>query len=1147
MPLRTSPIQQSQSSIYGHSTPALDHDDARWPDSSSPGVHHLATPTTAARNGAALRSHHHYTSVSTKQQSYTAKRNTRISDSVTFYPLTSPAASGAESSKTPRYHARTVMEHLGATSGFHDAANQVHHFMESHQAMTTSSPPLHELTGTSHTLTTMQYAGAHMKHNSSHSTATSPAHHSAALPSAPSRHRSLAVPHHSYASFEGTSHWKPQARMTAQDSHGAHQLQRDEDARKAQQLRRWAQEDSSSSSEEEDDAQQRSAQQAASKSRRRHLKINTALSPQPGLLPSPFPVPGQSMNDRPPANSVSPEKRASGSDMMDRFMSARPGHDGPAEEGVTDLRRSSRRRTASKGGELPEASPHDRMTGRGNAPLSPAPSAVNQSVLFSPDVAEVLRTELNELEAAKPRLSKRVRTRPVHLENEFVEDVSHQAVSFDQSPAPSDSSTSASMHAPSFCDSSPPMSDRASANVRVAAAHFASHQPHHSNHPASAPEYIYTGLPSSSPLSSHASSLSEYEPVGVAKHRSSPGPSMRPIAPALQRTQSDSTTGTATSAPAEMAAPQPARKRAPNLKRAETSAGIVSADGHAKPNFSYAALIGQAIFSVPEQRISLNDIYTFIMTTYPFYKKEDQGWQNSIRHNLSLNDCFVKTARGHNNPGKGCLWAIVAGCEEQFADGSFVKRGAATSKKASSLAAFGAKSEDGSTSQAPRRNRNSRKRSRDDTPQADPSGKETSPTHSATSTTNSYQYSQVDMAPVQNIQVTHTAASVSKSGRKGRNPDNPPSQLAQQGAWLTNPPTATELPPIPLQAQNRAEATRVDLAGPRSDLEMPAPQITTRKRPRRAEAPDADGEADTVEAEAVEAHTEAIAGVRTRSRQSSHNRAPFAAITASPPTSVYHRLAGPYHPISFSGASSSRRALALLASPEATGIMPARMADAAGPSLGGAFLEEPGLPPFLPGPQLFPGQASPSKHRRTDSDDSLLLRTIVHTQSPTSSVRGSRAGDSSPKTTHTDPEKRLYRAPGTRQIPAVAALADSHLVTDAYRSPPPSRSTRALLRSPGSKGCATPASQFSASLWSTPGPRGSVARLWGMSPGEDGSDGAAWGFDDSLEAELERLGDSSQQQQQPSQADKETVVASGGTNAPKAFWNSPRVGLNGHW
>jgi hypothetical protein len=111
------------------------------------------------------------------------------------------------------------------------------------------------------------------------------------------------------------------------------------------------------------------------------------------------------------------------------------------------------------------------------------------------------------------------------------------------------------------------------------------------------------------------------------------------------------------------------------------------ADPSAKPPYSYAGLIGQAIMSTDDHRLSLNDIYNFIMSHYPYYKKEDSGWQNSIRHNLSLNECFVKTQRDASNPGKGCLWSILAGTEDQFADGNFVKRSAMGKKKAAAAAA----------------------------------------------------------------------------------------------------------------------------------------------------------------------------------------------------------------------------------------------------------------------------------------------------------------------------------------------------------------------------------------------------------------------------------------------------------------------------
>jgi hypothetical protein len=93
-----------------------------------------------------------------------------------------------------------------------------------------------------------------------------------------------------------------------------------------------------------------------------------------------------------------------------------------------------------------------------------------------------------------------------------------------------------------------------------------------------------------------------------------------------------------------------------------------------KPGYSYAGLIGQAILAHPQRRISLADIYAFIMQRYPYYRKEDAGWQNSIRHNLSLNDCFVKTARtDQDEPGKGMLWTIKDGSDDCFEGGGFRK------------------------------------------------------------------------------------------------------------------------------------------------------------------------------------------------------------------------------------------------------------------------------------------------------------------------------------------------------------------------------------------------------------------------------------------------------------------------------------------
>lgn len=89
-------------------------------------------------------------------------------------------------------------------------------------------------------------------------------------------------------------------------------------------------------------------------------------------------------------------------------------------------------------------------------------------------------------------------------------------------------------------------------------------------------------------------------------------------------------------------------------------------DDGGKPSQSYAQLIAMAILRAPERRLTLAQIYQWIIDTFAFYRESGTGWQNSIRHNLSLNKAFKKEPRDKGDAGKGNYWFIDPGQELQF-------------------------------------------------------------------------------------------------------------------------------------------------------------------------------------------------------------------------------------------------------------------------------------------------------------------------------------------------------------------------------------------------------------------------------------------------------------------------------------------------
>ena len=91
-----------------------------------------------------------------------------------------------------------------------------------------------------------------------------------------------------------------------------------------------------------------------------------------------------------------------------------------------------------------------------------------------------------------------------------------------------------------------------------------------------------------------------------------------------------------------------------------------------KPQHSYIGLIAMAILRAEGKKLVLADIYQYILDNYPYFRHRGPGWRNSIRHNLSLNDCFIKAGRASN--GKGHFWAVHPACQEDFLKGDFSRR-----------------------------------------------------------------------------------------------------------------------------------------------------------------------------------------------------------------------------------------------------------------------------------------------------------------------------------------------------------------------------------------------------------------------------------------------------------------------------------------
>eukprot|EP00842_Homolaphlyctis_polyrhiza_P006846 jgi/Hompol1/750/HPOL_000536-RA len=85
-----------------------------------------------------------------------------------------------------------------------------------------------------------------------------------------------------------------------------------------------------------------------------------------------------------------------------------------------------------------------------------------------------------------------------------------------------------------------------------------------------------------------------------------------------------------------------------------------------RPEQSYMELIIEAIESSPCRMMSLQEIYEHIKARYVYFQNAPPTWQNSIRHNLSVQRLFEKKPRPQSRPGKGGLWTIAENARLQI-------------------------------------------------------------------------------------------------------------------------------------------------------------------------------------------------------------------------------------------------------------------------------------------------------------------------------------------------------------------------------------------------------------------------------------------------------------------------------------------------
>ena len=109
-----------------------------------------------------------------------------------------------------------------------------------------------------------------------------------------------------------------------------------------------------------------------------------------------------------------------------------------------------------------------------------------------------------------------------------------------------------------------------------------------------------------------------------------------------------------------------------NPETTTNTSSAVKGENATKPEESFIEIIARAIMGAPNQKMILADLYEHVATKYPYYPASSCAWRNSVRHNLSVNECFIKAGRASS--GRGFYWGLHPACVEDFIGGHFNRR-----------------------------------------------------------------------------------------------------------------------------------------------------------------------------------------------------------------------------------------------------------------------------------------------------------------------------------------------------------------------------------------------------------------------------------------------------------------------------------------